>query len=129
MAPSQARPARAPVSRVQITVGLVSMFVGAVVLLDREGVARAYLPQQLWPFVLIIAGVVRLTAPAPDAGHRCSRRPGLGFLIVGCWGAINELHAFGFDYDTSWPLLVIAAGMVIIWRAFDVAPPRVHRQE
>ena len=123
-APSPAAPAPAS-GRTQTAVGLVFVFVGVVVLLDRSGIVRHYLPEQLWPFVLIIAGALRLTAPAPDDRRRRSRRPGLGWLIVGCWGAINEFRAFGFDYDTSWPLLVIA-----IWHALDpVAGRREHARE
>jgi hypothetical protein len=40
---------------------------------------------------------------------------------VGVWGLISEARLFGFDYSTSWPLLIIAAGMIMVWRAFEDA--------
>ncbi len=30
-----------------------------------------------------------------------------------------EMHLFGLDYGTSWPLMVVGAGLLIVWRAYD----------
>jgi hypothetical protein len=38
---------------------------------------------------------------------------------VGLWGLISETRVFGFGYSTSWPLLVILAGVAIVWRAME----------
>ena len=65
--------------------------------------------------------------PAPPPVSRGQITVGLACMSVG--GTINELHVFGFHYDTSSPLLVIAAGIMIIWHAVDGAPPRVHSAE
>lgn len=105
----------------RILLGLLCLFVGGVVLLDRAGIGRQHLPEQLWPFVLITMGFVHLFDAPADAWQRRSRRPGIWLVIIGCWGAVNEFHLFGFDDETSWPLLVIAAGTIMIWRALD--PP------
>jgi LiaF transmembrane domain len=91
--------------------GSVLIVFGLLLLAERLG----YLDfgGQFWPFILIALGAARL-AERPAAGHR---RSGQWLIFVGAWGLINEMHLFGLSYQTSWPLMVIAAGAVIVWRA------------
>lgn len=123
--PAPAAPGRAPIQSGPIALGLLLIFVGVIILLDRGDIGRRHLPEQLWPFLIVTIGLVRLLGSPADASRRRSRRAGLWLVIVGCWGAINEFHLFDLDYDTSWPLLIVAAGVMTIWRALD--PPLAAR--
>jgi cell wall-active antibiotic response 4TMS protein YvqF len=53
-------------------------------------------------------------------------------VFVGCWALANEFALFGFDYGTSWPLVVIGAGVLVVWRALDPvtrpSPPGAQEQ-
>lgn len=103
-----------------VIVGLGVMALGVLLLFDRNDWIDVRFPGNLWPFVLILLGLLRLT----DTGARRNGRPqrrGAGFwlLFVGCWGLVNEMHLFGLDYGTSWPLMVVGAGLLIVWRAYD----------
>lgn len=32
---------------------------------------------------------------------------------------VSEFQLFGLDYSISWPLLVIGAGINMVWRSFE----------
>ena len=64
-------------------------------------------------------GTVRMLAPGYRDGRRHSRRSGLWLLAIGVWGTVSEFQLFGLGYSISWPLLVIAAGINTVWRAFE----------
>jgi hypothetical protein len=111
-------------SRGRVLFGLMVMLVGAFFLADRFdwwGV-RVHVP--LWPWVLLVLGVARWSASAD--GRRPLSRTALWFIAIGVWGLITEYHLFGLGYRRGWPLLVLIAGVFIVWRAVD---PPAHRYE
>jgi hypothetical protein len=99
--------------------GLVIILIGLAMLGDRTGFYRLHLSGHYWPLILIVLGGMKMLDPGQTSGHQRSRRGGLWLIYVGCWGLVNEFHLFGFDYGTSWPLLIIGAGIGIVWRAFE----------
>jgi hypothetical protein len=97
--------------------GLVLIVVGVAFLFDR--LAFVDLELRFWPFILIVLGAVKLlTASRPGRVSR-SLRPGVWLLFIGLWLLVNENHLFGLDYETSWPLMIIGGGLMIVWRAFE----------
>lgn len=103
----------------RIVGGLIVIVVGLAMLADRTGFDGLHLSGRYWPLILIALGLVKLAgAPGPD-GRRGSLRPGAWLVFVGFWGLVSEFHAFGLNYGNSWPLLVIGAGLGIVWRAFE----------
>jgi hypothetical protein len=98
--------------------GIVVIIVGVSMLIDRTGWFDVRVSSHYWPVILIALGVMKLLDPR----HR-DRRPrpviaGAWLVYLGCWGLVNEFHLFGFDYHSSWPLLIVGAGVGIVWRAF-----------
>lgn len=98
----------------RVVVGLIIVLVGLAMLADRNGFGDLQLSSRYWPFILILLGGARLFDPP----RRHGRRSGGGLLWVGIWGLVTEFHVFGFDYATSWPLLIIGVGVGIAWNAF-----------
>jgi len=109
------RPDRGP-----ILVGLVIIFAGLTMLADRTGISAIHLTSKSWPFVLIAFGLARLLAPSPDGRPR-SRWTGVWFIYLGAWFFVNEFRVLGLGYNTSWPLLIVGAGIGMIWRAIERA--------
>ncbi len=91
--------------------GLALMVVGTAFLLDRFGVVDV--TGAYWPFILIFLGCARLLFPSRSG----SRRPGVLFIALGLWGLASEFHLLGLDYDTSWPLLIVIWGSMLVWRS------------
>ncbi len=115
-------------ARARILLGLTIVLIGVAILLDQNDGWGIRLDVGWWPFVLIFIGVVRMVWPHECDGRRRSRRGGFWFLAVGVWGLIVETRLFGLDFRTSWPLLVIALGINIVWRSMET-PPRRRIQE
>ncbi len=107
--------------------GLVIILVGLALLLDRSAIWEVRLSSHYWPLLLIALGAMKLLDPPRCDGRPRSRRGGAWLLYVGCWGLLNEFHLFGFGYQTSWPLLIVGAGIGVVWRAFDNFPGRSDR--
>jgi hypothetical protein len=107
----------------QIAFGLAIILLGVAMLTDQRDGWGIYLPDGWWPVFVMLFGVFRLIDPGTTGGRQRSRRFGAWLVSVGLWGLISELRLFGFDYSTSWPLLIIFAGAVIVWRALERPAP------
>jgi hypothetical protein len=110
--------------RTRIRLGLAIMLVGLVFMAYRLDLWEVDLSRHFWPFVPLAIGLVQLIAPPMHKGRRRSRRGGTWLIYIGVWGLISEFNLFGLDYDTSWPLLIIAFGLNMVWRSFESPRPR-----
>lgn len=102
--------------------GAALIFVGLVFLADQITWWDFRISGHFWPFILLILGAARLVAPGYKNGCRRSRRSGVWLVTIGLWGLISEFELFGFDYSTSWPLLIVAAGLNMVWRSLEPHP-------
>jgi hypothetical protein len=98
-------------------VGVVLIVIGAATLVERLQIVD--LDSRHWPFVLLAIGVVRLLDPPRSGQVPRSLRPGMWLILIGSWGLVSELGLFGLGYRTSWPLLVVFAGLMVVWRSFE----------
>ena len=112
----------------RILLGLAIVVIGLAMLVETNEDWGIHIHVGWWPFLLIFLGVAKMVLPGEGGGRRKSRRSGFWLLSVGAWGLISEAQLFGFDYGTSWPLLVIALGMNIVWRSME-GPSRRQIQE
>lgn len=104
----------------RIVAGLIVVAVGVALLVDRLDIADSRMIGRLWPFVVLILAIARLTGPRLTR-HRGRARLGGGWLlVVGVWGLVSEFRVWDLDYSRSWPLLVIGAGIMIVVRALVV---------
>lgn len=123
--PDSSTPRRADTG--QIVVGLIILTLGGMLLLDRLS-PGTYVLRSWWPFVLIVMGAARVVeGPDRRGRHGGKRRSGVWLITVGLWGLVNEWRLFGLTYGTSWPLLVMASGALMVWRSLDGGHPT--RQE
>lgn len=112
-----------------VLVGLLVIAAGLAMLADRIGISGVHLSGRYWPLFLIAFGLVRLiNAASHRNGRPRPRWTGAWFIYLGLWFFVNEFHVFGFDYGTSWPLLIVGAGIGIMWRAIE-NPGRRHGRQ
>ena len=118
--PGQTAEGRA--SQARVVFGLVVMLVGTLLLLDQLDWWGVRWSVPIWPWVLVVLGLVRLSDGSPDAsGVPRGRRAAAWLLLIGGWGLLNEYRIFGIHYGHSWPLLVVGAGAMVVWRSLDPA--------
>jgi hypothetical protein len=104
----------------RIVGGIAVVLVGLSMLAGQIGYDDGlHLSTRYWPFILLAIGVVRLAEVSGPDGRPRSRRNGVWLVFLGAWGLVNEFHAFGLDYGSSWPLLIIGAGVLMVWRALE----------
>ena len=106
-----------PANRARILFGLIVMLIGAMLLADRLDWAGFRLNVPLWPWLLVLLGVARVGDRGSEG--RSLNRAGLWLMAVGAWGLVTEYRLLGVSYGRTWPLLVIIAGVFVIWRAVD----------
>jgi len=97
----------------RLVLGGFLMLLGVVMLADQLGVVGVGPFWEYWPVLLIGFGAVRLIVPDEPDG----RWGGAWLLLVGLYCGASAWHWFGLDWGTSWPLMVIAAGLMIVARA------------
>jgi len=112
--------------------GAFLLVLGGTMFLERSGFAEVSAGHIIGPACLIILGMLMLIG---DGGFVYGRRErladgtarmnvrkrggltgGLWLVGVGCWMLVSQLHLFGLDYHTSWPLLIILSGTIMLLR-------------
>jgi hypothetical protein len=110
-------------SRARVIFGAVVMLVGVILLADQFDWWGIRVRVPLWPWLLILLGVGKLSG---GRRHRINRT-GWWLIAIGVWGLVTELRLFGVGFRRGWPLLVLIAGLFMIWRAIDPPVPPERR--
>jgi predicted membrane protein len=102
-----------------LLVGVVIIALGVILLLDQEGIVRAWDLWRFWPIILIVAGLMRVyrAATVPDR---------LWGLVEILFGVVFQLGALGyqhFRFAHTWPLLVVGVGLWVLYKAFKEEQP------
>jgi hypothetical protein len=106
--------------------GVLLLVLGGGMLLDTAGIADIRMGRLIAPLVLISIGVSSLLSDGiangedERQGRRRRRRHdsfgGLWLVGIGAWMLASQTHLFGLTFGTSWPLLVILTGIMIVIR-------------
>jgi hypothetical protein len=107
--------------------GSILLVLGATMLLSTSGAVDVRIGQLIGPIMLITLGVLTVTGSGGIPwGHcrRAARRPyrvrggasGLWLIGLGIWMLISQMHLWGFTYATSWPLILILSGVMLLVR-------------
>ncbi|MCV2353943.1 cell wall-active antibiotics response protein [Paucibacter sp. B2R-40] len=98
--------------KTQVLVGIALAVLGLIFLLDNLHLfdARAILP--FWPVVLIVVGVLKLSQSSSEPPS--ARLFAAALVLVGSLLTLRHLGIFDFRWRDGWPLLLIAAGVMVI---------------
>lgn len=103
----------------RLVAGAILIALGVFFLLFNFGVVEYDLPWQWSPLILVAIGAGRLAT----AGGHDDRRGGLWLILVGGWLLVNFHGLFGLHWRNSWPLLVVIAGGMMVWKAIAAERP------
>ena len=95
----------------QLVFGLFLITVGLFWTLDAMRLIDANDFWHYWPALLIVYGISQLMSPPAADGSR----HGMFMVLAGFWLLGNTIGLLW--WETSWPLLVIALGLSIVWKA------------
>jgi di/tricarboxylate transporter len=99
----------------RVTGGVILLGVGILMLLDRTRVIAGHASQLIPGFVLILIGAVQMIEPR-ECGRRGGPFRGLWPILIGVWLLVNAVELWGLTYRTSWPLLIVAMGVLMVAR-------------
>jgi hypothetical protein len=99
----------------RVTGGVILLGVGILMLLDRTRVIAGHASQLIPGFVLILIGAVQMFEPR-ECGRRGGPFRGLWPILIGVWLLVNAVELWGLTYRTSWPLLIVAMGVLMVAR-------------
>jgi len=90
--------------------GVLLMAIGSMFLLDRMGYADLHdVLHNYWPMFLVALGVSRFL-------KRRRAWSGVSLIVIGLWLQATTLHWWNLTFDSSWPLLLIGFGAVMVAR-------------
>ena len=93
--------------------GIALVVVGGLLLLSQMGIIHDWF--NFWAAVFVFVGLLNVL--------QSSKARPWGFILIGV-GVLFELDQLGFirvSFQLYWPVLVIAAGAMMIWRAYQPA--------
>jgi hypothetical protein len=90
-------------------VGLIIMLLGAALLLDRTGVIDGFDYVNVWPIVIIVIGLAKLSHRRPDGG-----REGGWWVFFGVWILLSQMDVLRLH--ETWPLFLVALGISMVWK-------------
>jgi predicted membrane protein len=102
--------------------GVLIILVGVLFTLDNLEITDAEKYLRYWPVGLIALGLAKLRS-AKD-GHSAPLS-GVLFVIAGGWLLLDNLNLIDVRLLDIWPVLLIAAGSVMVWQALRGRPARV----
>jgi hypothetical protein len=103
----------------RIAGGLIILAFGILMMLDQQAVLGGDGMRFFPGAVLVLLGTVQLLGGGGSCSRRGRRRSGFGgvwLIFVGAWLMANQGHLFGLTFHTSWPLLVIGVGVMMVMR-------------
>jgi hypothetical protein len=93
------------------------ILVGVLLLLDQLNIVDF----EFWALVLFVGGLLKLLQSSNTSG----RLWGLIPMMAGVGLELEHLGKLQLHLDRTWPVFVIAAGLILIWRAYQQEPPKV----
>ena len=98
----------------QLILGVGSVALGIIFLLDNLGFIYIRRAWDFWPTILILIGLSRLAQPKGSSG----RIVGAVFTLVGAALLLDNLRLIRFDLWDYWPLILVFIGVSLVWRAW-----------
>jgi len=97
-----------------LVAAVIIIVVGAVLFLDRMGLADVGELLRYWPVLLILLGAANLLRP-----EQSSRVGGTGLVIFGGLFLLHNLGYLRVDWSTIWPLFIVGVGVLLLIRALE----------
>lgn len=97
----------------QVLMGVLVIALGLLFLLDNLDIIEVRDALAFWPLIFIFAGVAKLLDTTTPNGYLI----GLGGIGVGVTMILHRLGIIYFSWRAAWPLLLIAVGLMVVYRA------------
>jgi predicted membrane protein len=93
--------------------GIVLIALGTLFLLDHMGIVEAGRLFRFWPLIIVLVGLVKFL-------NARSRVGGAITVVIGVLLQLSQLGYMHLTWGTLWPVILIAAGLAMIWSRFEM---------
>lgn len=97
----------------QLFLGLLLIGMGLLFLADNLYYLDIGPIWRYWPFILVALGIQNLF----NANDRDGVGGGVWLIFIGLWLYVSLNHVWGLGFGDSWPFLIIAWGVSVIWKS------------
>jgi hypothetical protein len=101
--------------------GLALITFGVAYLLDNMEIIDVGPFWRFWPLLVVALGLGKIF----NAQTNHERGDGVWWLFIGLWLFVSIVHVFGLGFSDTWPMLIIAWGISLLWKSL---PQRSHSQ-
>jgi len=102
----------------QVLMGVLVIAVGLLFLLDNLDIIDLHDALAFWPMIFIFAGVAKLLDTTSPDGYLV----GLAGIGIGVTMILHRLGIIYFSWRAFWPLILIAVGVMVVYRATTGRP-------
>ncbi|MFC5458976.1 LiaI-LiaF-like domain-containing protein [Massilia niabensis] len=106
----------------QVLMGVLVIAIGLLFLLDNLDIIDVHDALAFWPLVFIFAGIAKLLDTSSPNGYLI----GLAGIGIGSAMILNRLGLIYFSWRQAWPLVLIAVGAMVVYRAMRGERAPVH---
>ena len=106
----------------QVLMGLLVIAVGLLFLLDNLDIIEIHDALAFWPLVFIFAGFAKLLDTSTPNGYLV----GLAGIGIGTVMILNRLGIIDVSWRMAWPLVLILAGAMVVYRAMNGQRAGIH---
>lgn len=103
-------------------VGTILILVGLLLFLMNLGMIERFPIWKFFPLLLIAAGISRML-------ESYRRAEGFWFLALGIWLQASFLRLGGLSFRDTWPAVLIAFGVYLIWQSAERASRARAKQQ
>ena len=93
--------------------GLILIAVGTLFLLGHMGLVDTGRLWKFWPLLIVVVGLVKFFKERSQVGGAIT-------IVIGVLLQLNQLGYLRLSWGSVWPLILIAAGIAMIWSRFEV---------
>jgi predicted membrane protein len=93
--------------------GLILIAVGTLFLLGHMGLVNTGRLWKFWPLIIVVVGLVKFFKERSQVGGAIT-------IVIGVLLQLNQLGYLQLSWGSVWPLILIAAGIAMIWSRFEV---------
>lgn len=96
----------------RLLIGIIVLVIGVIALVDNLNFFNAREILHFWPTIFIVMGVMKLSSARSQFGVFI----GAGLVLLGTLMTLNYLGILHFRIRDWWPLIIIAAGLSMIFK-------------
>jgi predicted membrane protein len=93
--------------------GLILIGLGTLFLLGHMGIVDAGRLWKFWPLVIVVVGLVKFFKERSQVGGAIT-------IVIGVLLQLNQLGYLQLSWGSLWPLILIAAGIAMIWSRLEM---------